>query len=474
MRRGLAFRAVALSVVFALIIGGAFAVLLNAIDDLRESGRLAVDAREEIDAADSLQKTILDLETGQRGFVITHKERFLEPWREARRSFAREATALVELADTPERVARAQALVADGRSYIRDYSIPLVRAARRGDPSSRGVAATQEGKDRVDALRSQFDELISADRAMLTRRQKAADDDAQRAVMIATVALAGSIVLALLGGIYGLRALALPVRRTSEMAGRLAEGDLSARLPETGVAEIGALERSFNAMADSLEASNAELRRSRARVVAAADESRRRLERDLHDGAQQRLVHTLVTLKLARRAIDKDDGEAGKLVDEALGHAEQANEELRELAHGILPAVLSRGGLRAGVEALVSRLRIPVSVDVPEERLPPALEATAYFITAEALTNVVKHAHARRAEVRASLDRNVLRLEVRDDGGGGAKLDGSSGLVGLQDRAAAAGGELRVESPQGKGTVVAATLPVPRSAEDGTPSAAAE
>jgi signal transduction histidine kinase len=474
MGRGLAFRAVAGSMVFALIIGGAFAVLLNAIDDLRESGRLAVDAREEIDAADSLQKTILDLETGQRGFVITHKERFLEPWREARRSFAREATALVELADTPERVARAQALVADGRSYIRDYSIPLVRAARRGDPSSRGVAATQEGKDRVDALRSQFDELISADRAMLTRRQKAADDDAQRAVVIATVALAGSIVLALLGGIYGLRAVALPVRRTSEMAGRLAEGDLSARLPETGVAEIGALERSFNAMADSLEASNTELRRSRARVVAAADESRRRLERDLHDGAQQRLVHTLVTLKLARRAIDKDDGEAGKLVDEALGHAEQANEELRELAHGILPAVLSRGGLRAGVEALVSRLRIPVSVDVPEERLPPSLEATAYFITAEALTNVVKHAHARRAEVRASLDRNVLRLEVRDDGGGGAKLDGSSGLVGLQDRAAAAGGELRVESPQGKGTVVAATLPVPRSAEDGTPSAAAE
>jgi signal transduction histidine kinase len=474
MGRGLAFRAVAASVVFALIIGGAFAVLLNAIEDLRDSGSLAVDAREEIDAADSLQKTILDLETGQRGFIITGEERFLEPWRGARRSFAGEARALIELADTPERVARAQRLVAAGRSYIGDYSIPLVRAARRGDPSSRGVAATQEGKDRVDALRSQFDELISADREMLTNRQEAADDDAQRAVVLATVALAGSIVLALLGGIYGLRAVALPVSRTSEMAGRLAEGDLSVRLPETGVAEIGDLERSFNAMADSLEASNAELRRSRARVVAAGDETRRRLERDLHDGAQQRLVHTLVTLKLARRAIDEGDGEAGKLIEEALGHAERANEELRELAHGILPAVLSRGGLRVGVEALVSRLRIPVSVDVPGERLPPSLEATAYFITAEALTNVVKHAHARRAEVRASLDRNVLRLEVRDDGEGGAKLDGGSGLVGLQDRAAAAGGALRVESPPGKGTVVAATLPVPRSEEDGTASAAAK
>jgi signal transduction histidine kinase len=281
-------------------------------------------------------------------------------------------------------------------------------------------------------------------------------------------------VLMLLAGAYGIRALVLPIRRTSSMAGRLAEGDFGVRLPEGGPGEIGALERSFNTMADSLEASRSELMASRARVVAAADESRRRIERDIHDGAQQRLVHAVIVLKLARRAIGEDDGEPAKLVDEALDHAERANAELRELAHGILPGVLRRGGLRAGVEALASRLPLPVSVNVTPERLPESVEATAYFITAEALTNVVKHAQARLAAVVASVDGGVLHLEVRDDGVGGAKVEGSSGLLGLQDRASAVGGELDVESLPGSGTVVVAKLPVPQPARDGTGSTASE
>ena len=227
-------------------------------------------------------------------------------------------------------------------------------------------------------------------------------------------------------------------------------------------------------MAVSLEASRSQLVASRARVVAAGDETRRRIERDLHDGAQQRLVHAVIVMKLARRAIGEDGGEPAQLVDEALDHAEQANAELRELAHGILPVVLRRGGLRAGVEALASRVPLPVSVSVTPKRLPESVEATAYFITAEALTNVVKHAQARRAEVEASLDGDVRHLEVRDDGAGGAKLEGSSGLLGLQDRASAVGGERDVESPPGSGTVVAAKLPVPQPARDGTGSAAAE
>jgi signal transduction histidine kinase len=201
-------------------------------------------------------------------------------------------------------------------------------------------------------------------------------------------------------------------------------------------------------------------------VVAAADETRRRIERDLHDGAQQRLVHTVITLKLARRALADADGPARELVDEALDHAERASDELRDLAHGILPAVLTRGGLRAGVEALVSRVPLPVSVDIPAERLPPALEATAYFIVAEALTNVVKHANARRAEVKAFLGGDVVHLEVRDDGAGGARIEGGSGLLGLRDRAAAINGSLHVESPRGDGTVLAAMLPVPGQAEE--------
>jgi signal transduction histidine kinase len=206
--------------------------------------------------------------------------------------------------------------------------------------------------------------------------------------------------------------------------------------------------------------SRAELTASRARVVAAGDEARRRIQRDLHDGAQQRLVSTVMALKLARRELGDASGRVVELLDEALSHAEGANGELRELAHGILPGALSRGGLRAGIDALVSRVHLPVSVEVTPERLPAALEATAYFIVAEALTNAVRHARAGSAQIAAVVDGGVLRLEVRDDGIGGAGTAGSSGLLGLHDRAAALNGELHVESPPGQGTVVAATLPI--------------
>jgi signal transduction histidine kinase len=181
--------------------------------------------------------------------------------------------------------------------------------------------------------------------------------------------------------------------------------------------------------------------------------------RDLHDGAQQRLVHTIVTLKLAERALGTHDPEARQLVGDALEHAEQSNRELRELAHGILPAVLERG-LRAGVNAFVGRLDLPVGLDVLAERFPGEIEASAYFIVAEALTNVVKHAHAEHAEVTVSVQNRVLHVHVRDDGIGGADPDGH-GLVGLGDRATALGGRLQIESAPGGGTLLAATLPLP-------------
>jgi signal transduction histidine kinase len=206
--------------------------------------------------------------------------------------------------------------------------------------------------------------------------------------------------------------------------------------------------------------SRAELTGSRARIVAAADESRRRIERDLHDGAQQRLVHAVIVLKLALRALANGDSNPGELVAEALRQAEQANSELRELAHGILPAALTRGGLRAGVEALVSRVLLPVSVDVSVERVPAGVEATAYFVISEALTNVIKHAHAGRASVMARVEHGELRVEVRDDGVGGALGAHGTGLEGLQDRVAALDGLLVLDSPPGEGTRVCALLPV--------------
>jgi signal transduction histidine kinase len=202
-----------------------------------------------------------------------------------------------------------------------------------------------------------------------------------------------------------------------------------------------------------------QLTASRARVVTEAHEARRRVVQDLHDGAQQGLVHTVIKLKLARRALEQGQEDPAPLVSEALGHAETATRELRELVHGILPSILTRKGLWAGVDELAARASIPVEIEVGEERFPPVVEATAYFVVAEALTNVVKHARAQRAGLRAFVKDEALYVEVSDDGVGGADAQGH-GLVGLSDRVTALDGQLVVESPARGGTILTATLPL--------------
>jgi signal transduction histidine kinase/CHASE3 domain sensor protein len=780
----------------AIIVGGAFAAVLLTITELRGTTDLRRQTREALIAADMLEKHIIDLETGLRGFVITHEETFLEPSGDARDALPASARALMRLAaDEPVQLARVRRIVRAVNDYVRQYAVPLVRAVRRDDPSVRSVERTVAAKRRVDALRAGLSSFRTAERARLSARDADVDEAARRATAAAAVGVAGSIVLIIAFSGYLTRVIVQPLRRAALMANRLAGGDLSARMGATDVAELGALERSFNVMAGSLQASrdelasllaeqaalrrvatlvasgvapadvfavtarevcrllgtnatalcrygpdatatvlaletdvdlgvrvgaritldgesamgavfrtgraarqgsfqrttgtvadiarmgamgtsvgapvvvegrlwgvvvvssrgrelpadteqrlgdfgelvaatiaNAEartqvrrlvdeqaaLRRvatlvaegaapsevfetvtrevgilcgadlarmerydsgesvigvagwsrgdtpelavgtrfplrgasiaamvheatrpvrvdsfadargpiaqeaqrlgirssvgcpivvegrlwgviaassrsptpfppdtesqiaeftelvataianteartevaaSRARIVAATDEERRRVVRDLHDGAQQRLVQTIITLKLAQRILQHDGESPRSLVAEALDQAQQANAELRELAHGILPAVLARGGLRAGVNALVSRVRVPVDVAVAGERLPAEIEASAYFVVAEALTNVVKHSGARSAEVKAWVEESVLHVDVRDDGVGGARSDGP-GLLGLDDRVAALGGRLRVESPPGRGTRIAATLPL--------------
>jgi PAS domain S-box-containing protein len=203
-----------------------------------------------------------------------------------------------------------------------------------------------------------------------------------------------------------------------------------------------------------------QLAESRARIVGAADEERRRVVRDLHDGAQQRLVHAVITLKLARRALQQGADGMEELVSEALDHAEEATSQLRDLAQGIHPAALSRGGLRDAVELLVSRLSLPVAVDVSPERLPPSVEANAYFAVSEALTNIVKHSGARTAQVTAHLQDDVLRIEIRDDGAGGAEPGRGSGLIGLKDRVETLGGSIDIVSPRARGTSLRLDIPV--------------
>jgi PAS domain S-box-containing protein len=202
-----------------------------------------------------------------------------------------------------------------------------------------------------------------------------------------------------------------------------------------------------------------DLASSRARIAAAADEERRRVVRDLHDGAQQRLVHTVLMLKLTRREFGDEEEHGRERLTEALEQAESAIAELRELAHGILPRALSFGGLRAGVEALASRIPVPIEFDVSADRLAPAIEATAYFVIAESLTNVAKHAQASGVTVAARVQDDTLTVRVQDDGVGGARADGP-GLLGLADRLAVLGGELRVSTPADGGTLVTADVPL--------------
>jgi signal transduction histidine kinase len=269
--------------------------------------------------------------------------------------------------------------------------------------------------------------------------------------------------------------------------------------------ELGRLNASFGVQLlgssddPQLTAEVTDLRDARARVIAAADAERRRLERDLHDGAQQRLVALALTLRMAEQRAEKGDPAAAELVRQAGEEAGHALSELRDLARGIHPAILTNRGLAAALGDLAGRATVPVEiVEAPAERLPDAVEAAAYFVVSECLANVGKHAQASSASVSVragppgggrdehvgavlhgdhahgavggDVVEGVLVVEVADDGVGGANLDGS-GIQGLQDRVGAAGGRLTVTSPVGAGTRIRAEIPLsPPAAEDGLAS----
>jgi signal transduction histidine kinase len=204
-----------------------------------------------------------------------------------------------------------------------------------------------------------------------------------------------------------------------------------------------------------------ELRASRTRIVAAADAARRKIERDLHDGAQQRLVSLALDVNVARSRLDAEPESAGPFLDRLARELSEASAELRELARGIHPAVLTERGLVPAIEALAERAPVPVDiVAAPVERLSPTVEITAYFTVSEALTNVAKYARASQATVRLEREHGTLVVEIRDDGIGGARSGAGSGLSGLADRVGALDGRLEIVSPPGDGTVVRAILPV--------------
>jgi len=231
----------------------------------------------------------------------------------------------------------------------------------------------------------------------------------------------------------------------------------------TDIEEQRAAERAERAR-DIAQAREAEARAAQRRVIEAGDGARRQVTRDLHDGAQHKLVNVVINIQLTRDMWASDPDHARELLDITAAQAKAAINDLRELSTGMHPTILTTHGLFAAVEALSDRLPLPIVIDVPETRFSSAIEASVYFLISEALTNVVKHAGATRADVRVAAAAGVLVVEVGDDGIGGVDPGAPGhGLAGLADRVTALNGHLVIQSPCGGGTIVRAEIPLPSS-----------
>ena len=260
----------------------------------------------------------------------------------------------------------------------------------------------------------------------------------------------------------GMRSAAgAPIFIDGLVRGALVVGSTSAQpVPESAEAHIGDFADLISTAITNAE-TRAELTASRARIVAAADQARRGFERDLHDGAQQRIVSLSLELRAIEATAPTDDPALTAQLSKVVTGLAGLHADLQELSRGMHPAILSRGGLGPAIKTLARRSAVPVELDVTvDRRLPESVEVAAYYVVAEALTNTAKYANAGVVTVTAALDGAQLRLAVSDDGDGGALAGGGSGLVGLRDRVEALSGQFTVDSAPGDGTTITATIPV--------------
>jgi signal transduction histidine kinase len=446
----------------ALVVAAAFGVLLGSIAQLRGAETKALHSGQVLASANRLDHLVSDLEAGQHEFLITAAEDSLASWRAARTDFPRRAADLEHLvADNPGQEKRARRIAYGIRSYVQDYSVPLVNAAREDPAAARSREMIEQGQARIQAIQADFDQFRQVEDQLALDRQRRSEAATQRAILAAAGGLAGSVLLVAIFAVYLTRAIVTPVRRTSIMAARLAGGDLSARVPERGVGEIGALETSFNTMAASLEHSSRELAASRARIVEAGDRARQQIERDLHDGTQQRLVSLVLDLRAAEAVVAPGQQAVREQLARVADGLAGALDDLQEISRGIHPAILSQGGLGPALRALARRSAVPVELDVDiRSQLGAPIQVATYYVVSEALANAAKHAHASVVHVRVRTDENGLHLSVRDDGVGGATVGAGSGLIGLTDRVEALGGTISVTSPTGEGTTLLVQLPI--------------
>ncbi|GGK72337.1 sensor histidine kinase [Mangrovihabitans endophyticus] len=454
VRVGLVGRVLLSAGVPTLLAVAAFVAMMVSVGHLRDTQSRAATSQALVIAAEGLSRAVGQVELADRGALLADPAAS-EARRQAAQRARRQAQNLVALAgDEPGTGARAGQVVAAARAYL-DMPAPAAGA---------GIAPRET--DLLAVFTSRLETFLGGERETVTALESDADAATQRAVAAAVVGLIASLVAVVGLGIYLTGAVTLPVRRAAEAAREFTGGELTTRLPVGGAREIRDLHQALNTMAAALATAREQLAASRARIMSAGWQDRRELERNLHDGLQQRLV----ALGLDVRALQADlAGEPDGLRDQVaeIGDAlTAATAELREVVHGIQPAVLTSSGLPAALRAMARRSPLPVEVaaDLPG-RLPPDVESALYYIASEAVTNAVKHARAGYVRVDVRVRDGAARLEVGDDGVGGADERGS-GLVGLRDRIEATGGRMLVDSVPGTGTTLTATVPLD---EESTP-----
>ncbi len=385
MRVGLRARIFAASVAVVLLTIAVFAVLLASIGDLRDSARKAQHSEQVIAAANSLEAVVLDLETGSRGFVITRRERFLDPWTSGLAAFPRDGSALERLVnDNPAQETRAKAIVREGNLYISAYSRPLVALARSGSLQAATLVATGVGKRRVDAIRGRLNRFVTAENSVLVARRSQASSSARRATEFGVGCLIGATLLALLFAGYLGRAVVTPVRRVAAAAARLARGDLSARVADGGPGEVAGLRRSFNAMASAIS------RDVDAREQAAREKEQ--LESQLRQSQKMEAIGRLAggiahdfnnlltvirghTSAVMARNVDESLTEGLQNVDDAAGRAAELTRQLLAFSRQqvLRPETTSLNDVVADTLKLLARLigaDVEITTDL-EQALPP-------------------------------------------------------------------------------------------------------
>ncbi|MFF5225866.1 HAMP domain-containing protein [Dactylosporangium sp. NPDC000521] len=619
---GLIRRMVLATCVLLVFVGGAFATLLVSIGEHRETARVSRQSHALFAAADEVNRQTIELRAAQESYALSGDGQFLARWQAAHTAVVDANQRLEGLAVTETQRKQTRQIARTSTAFADEVSRPAVEAAQRGDAAARAAPVLLEGDRRIAQLHADLDALRTTEADAIRASDAKAETTASREMVAIIVGIAGSALIIALVGFYQTRLLVQPIRRAAAMADRLAGGDLGARMPEAGKAEIGRLERSFNVMAEALQHSvgtQSALRRvatlvarggtpdevlaavveelgrlvgsgaarivrfeadgtatvmaawgrpdpevpigtrvslegdtatgvvqrtgrtaqmksfegataplavharelgahasisapinvagrlwgavtvfalgdqqmlpdaeerlaaatdligtavanaqahddlaaSRTRVVLATDEARRRIERNLHDGVQQRLLSLGLDVRRIQHTVSAGLPELRAELAEVAEGINGTVDDIREISRGVHPAILTEGGLRPALKALARRSAVPVDLDLDlADRLPAPMEVAAYYVVAEALANAAKHARATRIEVRGAVRDDRLDLTVRDDGVGGADPDRGSGLVGLADRVEALGGTIRVDSPAGGGTLVRVVLPL--------------